>query len=100
MQHSAARIVKPKGVRRRRSEGIAPGQLLVLNDISWNAYEQIGEALRDRGAIRLTYDQGTLEIMTTSLRHERHKSLLGTLINVLTEELNIQLLAAGQTTYK
>src|SRR6516162_2605359 len=100
MQHSAARIVKPKAVKRRRCEEIAPGQLLVLNNVSWESYEQIGEALRDRPAIRLTYDQGTLEIMTTSHLHERRKSLLGMLILILAEEAGVPLVSSGQMTCK
>jgi Uma2 family endonuclease len=100
MQQSAARIARRAKAKRSRSQGIAPGQLLVLHDVSWEAYEQIGEALRDRAAIRLTYDEGTLEIMTTSPRHEGHKTVLGSLILILAEELNIAIGGYGQTTYK
>jgi Uma2 family endonuclease len=92
---SAARVTKPVSPR-----AIEPGQLLVLYDVSWDGYEQIGEALQDRPAIRLTYDQGTLEIMTTSARHERHKCVIGRLIDVMTEEMAVSIGAYGQTTYK
>jgi Uma2 family endonuclease len=100
MQPSAARIAKPPANKRGRSTEIAPGQLLVLYDMSWDAYEQIGEALRDRPSVRLTYDQGTLEIMTTSSRHERHKTVIGMLILILAEELRVAIGGYGQTTYK
>jgi Uma2 family endonuclease len=97
---SAARIIKPAPAQRSKTRPIEPGQILVLHDISWDAYEQIGEAVRDRSAIRLTYDQGTLEIMTTSARHERHKTVLGMLVIVMSEEMSVAIGGYGQTTYK
>lgn len=76
----------------------AAGQIL-LHGISWSAYEQILDALDDR-PVRLTYDCGELEIMSPSERHERLKTLIGRLIETLTEELDIPIRSAGSTTLK
>src|SRR3712207_7554272 len=43
----------------------------------FRSYLSIGEALRDRSSLRLTYDRGTLEIVTTSPEHERLKYRMG-----------------------
>ena len=63
---------------------------VVLHAVSWKEYERVGQIFRDR-PIRLTYDQGTLEIMTTSFRHERRKALLRKMIDALAEEMRIDI---------
>jgi Uma2 family endonuclease len=45
---------------------VATEQRLLLHNVSWPQYQAIGQALQDRPALRLTYDRGNLEIMTTS----------------------------------
>jgi Uma2 family endonuclease len=79
----------PKGVQR-----------LVLTDISWKAYEMIGEALRDRGAIRLTYANGNLEIMVTSHEHEKFKVKFGRLLETLAEEFELSIEPGGNMTFQ
>ncbi|HTU22705.1 MAG TPA: hypothetical protein VMG10_31990, partial [Gemmataceae bacterium] len=40
-------------------------QRLLLHDVSWDSYQAIGNALCNRPALRMTYDRGRLEFMTT-----------------------------------
>jgi len=75
-------------------------QRLLLHNISWAEYEMIGAALRDRGGIRLTYDRGNLEIMTTSREHERSKMWLGGVLEGLAEEFHKEIEPAGNMTFK
>ena len=89
-----------KGRNDVRETIVAPEQRLVLDNVAWKDYETIGKALSDRPALRLTYDRGRLEIMTTSFEHERRKCLLGRLIDVLSEEFDVPIGAAGSTTFK
>jgi Uma2 family endonuclease len=74
-------------------------QRLVLCDVSWETYEALGRAFDER-QIRLTYDEGSLEIMTTSFGHENIGWFLGRLIGILTLELNLPLVGGGSTTLK
>jgi Uma2 family endonuclease len=82
------------------SGGSAEEQRLRLSNVSWQSYLSIGEALRDRPALRLTYNQGTLEFMTTSPEHERYKYLLGRLVDTLAEELGLRIGGFGSTTFQ
>ena len=75
-------------------------QRLLLDEVSWDAYLQIGEALRDRPALRMTYDRGRLEFMTTSPEHEKLKRRLARLIETLAEECNLSLEPAGNMTFQ
>ena len=78
--------------------GFAKGGI-VLYAVSWNQYERVGRIFRDR-PVRLTYDEGTLEIMTTSSRHERRKALLRKMIDALAEEMRIDIASYGSMTFK
>jgi Uma2 family endonuclease len=72
---------------------------VVLDGVSWEAYEQL---LRDLGnrPIRVTYDRGKLEIMAPLINHERWKSRYGRLIEVMCEELDLDVEMAGSTTFR
>jgi len=80
-------------------ELLAPEQQFTLTDISWEGYESILNLLNDR-PVRVTYNQGLLELMILSYAHERYKKLLARLVETLTEELIIPIEAAGSTTFK
>jgi Uma2 family endonuclease len=73
---------------------------VVLQQVSWEQYEHLGYALRDRPAWRLTYDQGTLEIGRTSEKQERDKKLAARLLETLAEEFGLSILPAGSMTFK
>lgn len=79
---------------------ILPGQKVLLNDISWQAFEEILEDLGEHRAARLAYENGILEIMKPLPEHEINKVLIGDLIKVLLEELEIDFWSFGSTTFK
>jgi Uma2 family endonuclease len=70
---------------------------LVHFDIDWTIYDGLLKLFEGR-RLRITYDRGRLEIMTTSPMHERSKKLLARLFETLTEELNIPVLGLGAFT--
>ncbi|RPI88897.1 MAG: Uma2 family endonuclease [Planctomycetaceae bacterium] len=80
-------------------EMAAGEQRLLLSDIDWETYDQLLSLLEGRH-LRLNYDQGTLEIMTTSGEHERLKKLLARLLEVITEELNVPIMGVGNWTLR
>lgn len=74
-------------------------QHVVLEGVTFDTYERLLEDLGER-QIRLTYDRGTLEIMTLSSRHERFKRWVGRMVETMTLELGIPLASGGSTTWK
>jgi Uma2 family endonuclease len=72
---------------------------IVLYDVGWRVYELLLEAVGERN-IRLTYDDGNLEIMTLSLSHENWKKRIARLIEMLSFELNVPILSVGAITCK
>ena len=74
---------------------------VVLESVSWDAYEGLLRALgNDHPSLRLTYLEGRLEIMTTSRRHERIKTLIGRLLEAWAEEHDIRFDGYGAATFK
>src|SRR5262245_49768332 len=78
----------------------ATAERLLLNDISWAQYQAIRAALADRPALRMTFDEGTLEIMVTSPWHEILKKRLSRIVEVLAEELERPFATAGNMTFQ
>jgi Uma2 family endonuclease len=79
---------------------LPPGSRLFLPDVPWNEYEYLLTQLADNSRFRVSYDQGRLEIMTLSPRHESFKVLFAHLIAVLTQELDWDWISFGSTTFK
>jgi Uma2 family endonuclease len=72
---------------------------VLLRGIRWQTYEALLADLGD-SHIRLAYDRGSLEIMAPLYRHERHSDALARLVEILTEELDLDFIAAGSTTLR
>jgi Uma2 family endonuclease len=74
-------------------------QRFVFYDVDWQFYEQISR-LMERTRAFVTYYKGKLELVTISLLHERIAALLTIIVQVLAEETNTPMIAAGMTTLK
>jgi Uma2 family endonuclease len=75
-------------------------QRLVLYGVSWREYTRMLRAFAERPGYRLTYDRGTLEIMSPLFEHEVDADLLGRFVVVLTEETGLPLQAGRSTTFR
>jgi len=76
------------------------GSHLVLHDISWETYEQLLEIFAERSTPRMTYYQGTLELMVPLPEHERYSWTLGRLIVALSEEIGIEIIGLKSSTWR
>ena len=72
---------------------------LVLGGVSWPKYLRFLNLFDDRH-VRITYDQGAIEIMTLSSEHERYKHILRRFVDILAEELGLDMEAFGSMTFK
>ncbi len=81
-------------------EQLLPEKRVAVLNISWQAYEQILNALGENRAARIHYYQGVLEIMTPLEAHESSSENIGILIHIFTEELNLNIKSLASTTLK
>lgn len=76
------------------------GGILMLNNVSWEEYEQLLEDLGDGYAVNVFYDRGKLKITRPTFHHEMCKGLILCMVNVISEHLDIILESRGSTTFK
>lgn len=74
-------------------------QHLVLDGVSWDFYERVLTEIGD-SSMRVSFDNGSIEIMAPLAEHENPKEAIGSLIDVLTLELNIPIARFGSTTFR
>lgn len=72
---------------------------LVLSGISWDLYDQLREN-EENWHVRMTYDNGRLELMSPSSDHEAIKTLIGKMIEAFAEEMRVPHRSLGSTTWK
>jgi Uma2 family endonuclease len=80
-------------------EHLPEGSTLVIHQFSWDEYEILVEVL-DRPKLRVTYDNGRLEIVSPSSRHEKYSLVIEALVRILAEELSLNVEGYGSTTWK
>jgi len=73
---------------------------LTLRNVSWEEYEALLESLNAAGGLRVSYDRGTLQIITLSSEHESYVRLLEKLIALVSARLRIRVLSFGSSTMK
>lgn len=77
-----------------------PGRSVVLHCVSWEMYTRLRKIFDEKRGVKLTYDQGDLEIMAPSTEHEDDAESLADLIKILTEELGLDIRRGGSSTLK
>ncbi len=79
----------------------APAERLVtLSGVRWETYERLLAEHEDRLGTRFTYNEGELQIMVVSARHEQPNEILALLVQVVAEEFGIDVCPLGSTTFK
>lgn len=73
---------------------------LRLSNVDWKTYTRLLRVFEERPGYRLTYDQGELEIMSPSRRHDHPGRFFGFLIMILTDELGLPMCPGGSTTMR
>ncbi len=79
---------------------VQPGQRIQLQDVNWNDFVAILDELGDKRACRIAYSNGILEIRMPLPEHEVDKELIGDMVKILLEELDINNECFGSTTFK
>jgi Uma2 family endonuclease len=79
--------------------GVLQLPFVVLHPITWQTYQALLADMGEHRSARLAYDRGTLEIQIPSKLHELINRLLERIITTLTEELGMNVLSLGSTTF-
>jgi Uma2 family endonuclease len=72
---------------------------VVMYGVSWEDYAQLMTMMENRHA-RISYDRGTLEIMSPSSQHEKIKSLIVSMVDGIAAAFAMPVASFGSTTFK
>jgi Uma2 family endonuclease len=72
---------------------------VVIEDVTWADYEAMLKIVGER-PIRINYDRGRMEIRSPLIRHGISAYLLGQMVDILVEELDISYLPADPVTLR
>jgi Uma2 family endonuclease len=77
-------------------------QRFVMYSLPWEAYVAIRKQLDKQGhaGVRMTYLEGTLELMSPSRNHEDYKKIIARLVEAYAEERDLDLRGYGSTTFR
>ena len=81
-------------------ERLTPEVTLTLRGVSWETYEDLLEAVGEAPALRISYDEGVLQIMTVSFEHEYFAEVLNQLVVVLRTLKGIKIISFGRATMR
>lgn len=83
-----------------RQISVPPGHRVLFHEVSWSEFEAILEELGEHRASRVAYLNSTLEIRMPLPEHEKPKIIIGDLLKILLDELEINWEPFGSTTFK
>jgi hypothetical protein len=73
-------------------ERLTPEATLTLHGMSWKTYEDILEMVGEAPALRISYNEGVIQIMTVSFEHEFCSACIEQLIGLVRTILRIKIL--------
>lgn len=74
--------------------------VITFHNIGWEEYEELLEQVGEAAGLRISFDDGTLKIMTISSEHEHYASFLDKLMGFVSVRLSINMLSFGSATIK
>ncbi len=80
--------------------GVLQLPFVVLHNVTWQTYQALLADMGEHRSARLAYDRSVLEIKMPSKLHELINRLLERIITTLTEELGMNILSFGSTTFE
>ena len=72
----------------------------MFQQVRWEDYEQLLKDLVDRPGVRVSYDEGRLEIMSPLPEHEEYKDSIYSMVRAFAEARGIELETRGSATWK
>jgi Uma2 family endonuclease len=73
---------------------------LTFHDVSWDEYEELLEQVGEAPGLRISYDNGSLHVMTISAEHEKYSEFIKSLIAGIRLRLRLNILSFGSATMR
>ena len=79
---------------------LPPDADVTFRDVSWEEYEDLLEQVGEASWLRISYDDGTLQVMTISAEHESYACYLEKLMGFLSIRFHISVRSFGSMTMR
>src|SRR2546425_2594473 len=73
---------------------------VTFNDVGWDEYEELLEQVGEAKGLRISYDNGRLDVVTISAEHEKYAIFINSLIAGLRLRLRLNILSFGSATMR
>jgi Uma2 family endonuclease len=74
--------------------------VVIFHDVPWEEYEELLAQVGEAPGLRISYDDGTLKVLTLSSEHEKYTRFIEKLVTLLSLRLEIRILSFGSATMK
>lgn len=74
--------------------------ILTLSGVSWEEYENLVRAVGEAPSLRISYDQGRMQIMTLSFKHEYYARIVEQMVGIIRLILRPKVVFFGSPTLK
>lgn len=74
--------------------------VVTFHDVSWNEYEELLDQVGEASGLRISYDEGELQVMTLSSEHEKYASFINRLVSQVSFRLRINISFFGSATMR
>jgi Uma2 family endonuclease len=81
-------------------EKLPANGILTLHNVSWEEYENLLQAVSETPSLRIAYDNGRMQVMTLSFKHEYYGDFIKRLVDRLNYILRIKVVFFGSATLK
>ena len=82
------------------ADHLPAGTALVVAQVAWDDYERLLEGLAERPRLRVSYDSGTVEIVSPLPEHEQYARFFDDLVRAYANIYDMELEKRGQATWK
>ncbi|MGH9848619.1 MAG: Uma2 family endonuclease [Blastocatellia bacterium] len=79
---------------------LSDGAVETFHNVTWDEYEELLEQVGEASDLRISYNDGTLKVMSLSPTHEKYSRFIERLISTLSLRLRINILFFGSMTMR
>jgi Uma2 family endonuclease len=79
---------------------LSAGEVAIFHNVLWDEYEALLEQVGEARGLRISFNDGTLKIMSLSLEHETYAEFIKALVTQIRFRLRINIRSSGSATMR
>ena len=81
-------------------ERLPPASVLTLHEVTWQDYEELLEKVGEAKGLRISFNEGVMQIMTLSIKHEGITAFVQDLVRIISLRRRCKILFFGSATMR